>query len=106
MRHFAAARGERGRGVVTTHERLLAIGGYLLYDASGKLQVAAEASSETTRLQAGMRLSGLSRGTATSVVAQFMLHGVVDSEAPGGRRPRSPDLEELIAMEGERCGAG
>lgn len=99
---FETARGGRGRGVITTHgQQLLAIGGYLLYDASGKLQIAAAAPSETTRLLAGMRLSGLSRGTVTSVVAQFKLLGAVKAEAPGKRGPRSPNLEELIAMEGE-----
>ena len=62
--------GETGRGVpVTVARAALALAGYLLYDADGKIRVPTLVTSSHARAKVGAALSGLSVSTASRLAA-------------------------------------
>ena len=92
-------RGKRKHGAIVTRDQvLLALQGFLLYDAEGRLVIKDRINSDTERFQVAADLSGLAVNTVKKYVVAFREQGRIVLEPPGRRGPGKPDAATLNAL--------
>ena len=96
---FEAERGKRKHGAMVTRDQvLLALSGFLLFNAEGRLVIKDRVHNDKERYEVAAGLSGLAANTVKKYVVVFREHGCIVLEPPGRRGPAKPDSDTLNAL--------